>query len=128
MSSDNQEAGFNMSLQSLKRMDSLLWKVSNASLNKDYETWDITLRTLRREISPYVKKKAFEDLSTKFKQLKNMKWLGLDDDGRKNVKEADIEAVEELLDTLTIDIQNALFDCGVLMKIKDDPTRSVVGN
>lgn len=123
-----EEASFNMSLQSLKRMDSLLWKVSVAALNKDYEMWDIALRHLRRETAPYLKKPTFEKLTEQFKKLKEMNWLSLDEQGRKIVKESNIEVVEDLLDTITIEIQNAMFECGILMKTKDDPTRSIVGN
>lgn len=116
---------FNMSLQSLKRIDSLLWKISSAALNKDYEQWDTTLKHLRREIVPYLKPKVFEAISLIFEELDELDWLIISN-GRKVVVDSKEKQVNKLLDKLTIEIQKALFSCGILMARQEDRGLSVV--
>jgi hypothetical protein len=126
MSNETGEASFNMSLQSLKRVDALLWKISTAALNKDYETWNIALRHLRRESAPYLKPKVFDAITSTFDKLDKLNWLILDDAGRKIVETSKEEEVNKLLDELTIEIQRALYDSGILMARTEDRGLSVV--
>ena len=127
MSSEEGQASFNMSLQSLKRVDSLLWKISIAAINKDYESWNTALQHLRREASPYLKKaKVFDDITKTFDKLEALNWLVIDEDGRKTVETSKTKEVEKILDELTIELQTGLYDSGILMAKTEDKGLSVV--
>lgn len=120
MSSDSGEASFNQAVATLARHDFLLQKISAYALEKDYEEWLTTLKHLRREISPYIKEKFFNNINIQLKKLKEMQWFQVDKQGRRKIVEDKEEAVEELLDDITILIEKAMFDANILMAKKPE--------
>ena len=119
MSGESGEASFNQAVATLSRHDFLLQKISAHALDKDYEGWLTTLKHLRREISPYIKEKFFDNITNQLKKLKEMEWLKVDEQGRKKVAEDKKDEVEELLDEITILIGKAMFDANILMARKE---------
>jgi len=107
---------FNMSLQSLKRIDAPLWKIGEAALTGDLEGWDIAIKQLRRESAAYLKPKTFEEISKDMAKLNALNWIKIDDYGRRIIVEDKAKEVEEALDEITIKFQNGLFAAGILMK------------
>ena len=118
MSSEGGEAAFNGAVATLIRMDLLLQKISQYALNQDYEQWLITLKHLKREISPYIKDKEFDDITLKLNELKELEWIIIDEQGRKKVVEEG--KVEEILDYVTVKTQKAMFDANILMARREE--------
>ena len=116
MSSEGGEASFNGAVATLSRHDLLLQKISAYALDKNYEMWLTTLKHLKREISPYIK--DFDDITQLLTQLKELDWIKIDEYGRKKIVESKEEQVEDALDEITILIQRAMFDAGILMAKK----------
>ena len=114
------EASFNMSVPTLQRMDLLLQKISAYALDNNLEGWRNCLAHLRRETSCYIKKTQFCDITKKLKELDELKWLVIDEQGRKKYVEAEVKKVTSLLDDTTILMQQAMFDGGILMAKKEE--------
>jgi hypothetical protein len=119
-------ASFNMSVMSLQRIDSVMWKISKAALDKDYEMWDTAVKHLRRETSAYLKPKTFDEISEDISELDKLEWVEVDKEGRRKVVESKIKEVAKALDDITIKLQRACFASGILMAKTQNTGLSVV--
>ncbi len=117
---DESKAGFNMAIATLIRIDSVLKRIQIYALSENLEGWRDALNQLRREISPYIETDELKTLSKSLKELKDLKWVEVDKLGRKVYVEDKIEKAEELLDSITIDCQKAMFKAHILMAIKEN--------
>jgi len=119
MSSDSGQAAFNGAVLTLVRVDILQQKISQYALLKDFEMWLTTLKHLKREISPYLKETEYEEINNKIIELDKIKWIVIDEQGRRKVVEELEPKVEGLLDDITVLSQKYMFKAGILMAIKE---------
>jgi len=113
------EASFNMSVPTLHRMDFLLQKIAVYALSKDFEMWKDCLSHLRRDIACYIKATQFKEITELLSSLDSFEWITIDEQGRKKYIEKEVKRVTGILDNITILMQQALFDGGILMAKKE---------
>lgn len=112
----NQPTNFNMAIATLQRMDTILRFISDAAYQGNLFMWSTYLRELRRNIIPFIKKTEDENITDMFNKL-NFKWT--DASGKIILRHR--QEVYFILDELTITMQRAMKEAGLLMPKSDDP-------
>jgi hypothetical protein len=121
MIDNTQPVKFNMAIATLIRLDKLLTYSSMKSLEGDIISWYEVLFDLRRGIAPFIKKTEFEEIESKFKLLNSKRWLYRNKKNKLLVLPAQFGRIYNGLDKLSILIQRAMNEAGILMPKSDDP-------
>ena len=118
---DHQPTKFNMAISTLMRLDKVLNYNTMVSIAGDLIKWHDGLLELRRSIAPFIKNKEFGDIESKFKNIEKKKWLYRNGKRGIQVVPSEIGRVYNQLDDLSIYMQRAMNDAGILMPKSDDP-------
>ena len=117
---DRQPTKFNMAISTLMRLDRVLNYNTMVSINGDLIKWYDGLVELRRGIAPFIKKTEFEEIEEKFEKINSKIWLRRGKN-RLQVIPSEIGRVYNQLDEVSIIMQRAMNDSGLLMPKSDDP-------
>jgi len=117
---DHQPTKFNMAISTLMRLDRVLNYNTMVSINGDLIKWYDGLFELRRGISPFIKETEFEDIQKKFEGINSKIWLRRGKN-RLQVIPSEIGRVYNQLDEVSIIMQRAMNNSGLLMPKSDDP-------
>jgi len=118
---DHQPTKFNMAISTLMRLDKVLNYNTMVSISGDLIKWHDGLFELRRSIAPFIKEKEFDKIQSKFKEIESKKWLHRNGKRGLQVIPCEIGRVYNQLDDLSIYMQRAMNDAGILMPKSDDP-------
>ena len=117
---------FNMAISTLMRLDRNLNYNSDVSVRGDLSAWYDGLFELRRSIAPFIKETEFNEINELFKLIDSQRWLQ-NKGGRLKVLPGQIARVYTLLDDLSILMQRAMNNAGILMPKGDDPRFALEG-
>ena len=118
---DHQPTKFNMAISTLMRLDKVLNYNTMVSIAGDLIKWHDGLFELRRSIAPFIKDTEFEEIQSKFKEIESKKWLHRNGKRGLQVMPSEIGRVYNQLDDLSIYMQRAMNNAGILMPKSDDP-------
>jgi len=117
---------FNMAISTLMRLDRNLNYNSDVSVRGDLSAWYDGLFELRRSIAPFIKETEFDEINNLFKLIDSQRWLQ-NKGGKLKALPGQIARVYPLLDELSILMQRAMNNAGILMPKGDDPRFALEG-
>lgn len=125
MSDDKQEgiAEYNLSIDTITRINVALWKCNNASENNNVIDWFSSLKTLYKESDVYMNKEEQEESKRKLKEIETLydnylKWLN----STKNNKICNSSPPRNVFDAFLkweLELRKFLDKKGLLMKRKE---------
>lgn len=122
MDDTQQPTQFNMAIATLQRLDMILKAVSYYATEHNLMKWETYLKDLRRNVHPFLGKEEKEEIDTLFKKL-NFKWAGAEG----KVISSKVGLVYNILDEITMKLQDYMKDAGLLMPKSDDPRLAIRG-
>lgn len=118
---------FNMAIATLQRMDKVLTMVTHYATTGDLINWNIQVMELRREISPFIKAKEYDEIENIVRELNAIRWVVSDSLGNRKIARPYFQFVSRKLDEVTIKIYKAMKEAGILMPKSDDPRTAIRG-
>jgi hypothetical protein len=127
MDENQQPTQFNMAIATLQRMDKVLTMVTHYATIGDLINWNIQIMELRREISPFIKEKEYQEIENIIGELNSVRWTIRDSIGNRKISNQHFQLVSKKLDEVTIKIYKSMKEAGILMPKSDDPRLAIRG-